>query len=51
MVIPTILAAVLTWTTVIGTAAGLGLQHAIMLPAMLAVMLARYDEYAHVHHG
>jgi hypothetical protein len=49
MIIPTILAAVLTWTGAIDTATGLGIQHLIMLPAMLGVMLWRYDEYAHVH--
>jgi flagellar biosynthetic protein FliP len=51
MIIPTILAAVLTWAGAIDTATGLAIQHAIMLPAMLAVMLWRYDEYAHVHHA
>jgi flagellar biosynthetic protein FliP len=50
MIIPSVLAAVLTWTGAIDTAAGLAVQHAVMLPAMLAVMLARYDAYAHVHH-
>jgi hypothetical protein len=49
MIVPTILAAVLTWTGAINTATGLAIQHAIMLPAMLGVMLWRYDEYAHVH--
>ena len=49
MVVPTIMAAVLTWSGAIDTAAGLGLQHLLMLPAMLGVMLWRYDEYAHVH--
>jgi flagellar biosynthetic protein FliP len=51
MIIPTILAAGLTWAGAIDTATGLGVQHLIMLPAMLAVMLWRYDEYAHVHHA
>lgn len=50
-VIPSLFTAVLTWSGAIDTATGLALQHAIMLPAMLAVMLWRYDEYAHVHHG
>ena len=35
----------------IDAATGLAIQHAIMLPAMLGVMLWRYDEYAHVHYG
>ena len=48
MIIPTILGAVLTWSGAIDTAMGLAIQHVVMLPAMLAVMLWRYDEYAHV---
>jgi hypothetical protein len=51
MIIPTILGAVLTWSGTIDTATGLAIQHVIMLPAMLGVMLWRYDEYAHVHHA
>ena len=51
MIIPTILSAVLTWSGAIDTATGLTIQHVVMLPAMLAVMLWRYDEYAHVRHA
>ena len=51
MIIPTILSAVLTWSGAIDTATGLAIQHVVMLPAMLGVMLWRYDEYAHVHHA
>jgi hypothetical protein len=51
MIIPTILGAVLSWSGAIDTATGLAIQHVIMLPAMLGVMLWRYDEYAHVHHA
>jgi hypothetical protein len=47
MIIPSIVAAVLTASGAIDTATGLAVQHAIMLPAMLGVMLWRYDEYAH----
>ena len=50
MIIPTTIAAALTWTGVIGTDTGLAIQHVIMLPAMLAAMMWRYDEYAQVHH-
>ena len=50
MVIPSILAAILTWSGAIDGATGLGIQHGIMLPAMLGVMLWRYEEYAHPHH-
>ena len=51
MIIPTILAAALTWSGAIDTAPGLAIQHLVMLPAMLGVMLWRYDEYAHIHHA
>jgi hypothetical protein len=49
MIVPSALAAVLAWSGAIDTPTGLAIQHAIMLPAMLAVMLWRYDEYAHKH--
>ncbi len=51
MIIPTILAAALSWSAAIDTGTGMAIQHAVMLPAMLGVMLWRYDEYAHVHHS
>jgi hypothetical protein len=51
MIIPTILAAALTWSGAIDTDPGLAIQHLVMLPAMLGVMLWRYDEYAHIHHA
>jgi len=51
MVVPTILAAALTSSGAIDTATGLAIQHVIMFPAMLGVMLWRYREYAHVHHA
>ena len=50
MVVPTVAAAVLAWTGALGTGAGMGLQHAAMIPAMLGVMLWRYDDYSR-HHG
>jgi hypothetical protein len=46
MVAPTLAAAVLAWTGALGAAAGLGLQHATMIPAMLGVMLWRYPSYS-----
>jgi hypothetical protein len=49
MMVPTILAAGLAWTGAIGAATALASQHAVMIPAMLAVMLWRYDEYARPH--
>jgi hypothetical protein len=51
MIIPSVFAAILTWSGAIDAATGLAIQHGIMLPAMLGVMLWRYDEYAHVHHA
>jgi len=49
MVIPTLAAAVLVWVGALGTAAGLGVQHAAMIPAMLGVMLWRYEHYSEHH--
>ena len=49
MIAPTILAAALAATGALGTEAAFGIQHVVMIPAMLAVMLWRYDEYAHAH--
>lgn len=49
MVVPSVFAAILAWAGVLGEAGALALQHGIMIPAMLAVMLWRYQEYAHVH--
>ena len=46
MVVPTVAAAVLAWTGALGTGAGMGVQHAAMIPAMLGVMLWRYGEYS-----
>lgn len=50
MMAPTAVAAALVAAGVLGTMAGLGVQHAVMVPAMLGVMLWRYDEYARPHH-
>lgn len=50
MVVPTLAAALLVWAGALGTAAGLGVQHAAMIPAMLGVMLWRYEHYSQ-HHG
>jgi hypothetical protein len=49
MVVPSVAAAALAWTGAIGTGAALGIQHAVMLPAMLGVMLWRYQDYSHPH--
>jgi len=49
MIVPTIAAVVLASTGAAGATGALALQHAVMIPAMLAVMLWRYDHYAHAH--
>ena len=49
MIIPTFLAATLTWTGALGAGAALGVQHAVMIPAMLGVMLWRYEHYSGAH--
>jgi uncharacterized membrane protein YhaH (DUF805 family) len=49
MIVPSVAAAVLAWAGVLDSAAALGVQHAVMIPAMLAVMLWRYEEYSHAH--
>jgi hypothetical protein len=46
MVVPTLAAAILAWAGALGTEAGLGLQHSAMIPAMLGVMLWRYEHYS-----
>lgn len=49
MLVPSVLAATLVRSDVLGTMAGMAIQHAVMVPAMLGVMLWRYDEYAQPH--
>jgi hypothetical protein len=49
MIVPSIAAAALAWAGALETGAALGLQHAVMIPAMLGVMLWRYREYSHPH--
>ena len=49
MVVPTALAAVLASMGVFGIETAMGVQHGVMVPAMLGVMLWRYDEYARRH--
>jgi hypothetical protein len=52
MVVPTAAAAALAFAGALGTGAALGVQHVVMIPAMLGVMLWRYEEYAAPHgHG
>jgi hypothetical protein len=49
MILPSLLAAALAWSGVLGAGGALTLQHGVMIPAMLGVMLWRYDEYSHAH--
>ncbi len=52
MYLPTFAAIILLWSGAIGFMTAMGLEHLIMLPAMLVAMLLRIDEYAcdHSHH-
>jgi hypothetical protein len=52
MYLPTFAAIVLMWSGAIGFMTAMGLEHLVMLPAMLVAMLLRVDEYAcdHDHH-
>jgi hypothetical protein len=49
MIVPSVAAAALAWTGALGSGAALGIQHAVMIPAMLGVMLWRYQDYSHSH--
>lgn len=49
MLVPSAIAAALAATGVLATMPALVVQHVVMVPAMLGVMLWRYDEYAHPH--
>ena len=49
MVIPTLVAATLAAVGVLDAGAALAVQHVVMVPAMLAVMLWRYEEYSQPH--
>jgi hypothetical protein len=49
MVVPSLAAAVLAWAGALEVGAGMALQHATMIPAMLGVMLWRYEDYSHHH--
>lgn len=49
MLVPSALATALLASGILGLAAAFAVQHAVMVPAMLGVMLWRYDEYARPH--
>ena len=46
MILPSLLAIVLAVTDATGAGGALAVQHVVMIPAMLGVMLWRYDHYA-----
>jgi hypothetical protein len=46
MMVPTIATAALAWAGTLDTAAAFGIQHVIMVPAMLGVMVWRYEHYS-----
>ena len=47
MIIPTALVIVLHWLGAVAADSVLLIQHVIMIPAMVGVMLARFEHYAH----
>ena len=49
MLVPSAIAAALAAASVLSAGAALAVQHALMVPAMLGVMLWRYEEYARPH--
>ena len=49
MLLPSALASALLAAGAVGLGAAFAVQHAVMVPAMLGVMLWRYDEYARPH--
>ena len=49
MIVPTLGVAALAAVGALGAGAALEVQHAVMVPAMLGVMLWRYGEYASTH--
>jgi hypothetical protein len=46
MIVPSAVAAALAWGGTLEAGAALGVQHAVMVPAMLGVMLWRYGHYS-----
>jgi hypothetical protein len=46
MILPTVTVAVLASVGALELGAAMGIQHGVMIPAMLAVMLWRYQDYA-----
>jgi hypothetical protein len=49
MIVPSLIAAALAAAGTLDVSGAMAVQHAVMIPAMLGVMLWRYDDYAHPH--
>jgi hypothetical protein len=49
MMVPSLVVASAAFTAEVEAGLALGIQHTIMIPAMLGVMLWRYTEYARAH--
>jgi hypothetical protein len=49
MIVPSVFAAILAAAGVLGAQGALEVQHIVMIPAMFAVMLWRYQEYSRTH--
>jgi hypothetical protein len=47
MIVPTAVVIALYWLAVIPSSGVMMLQHVVMIPAMVAVMLWRYEHYSH----
>jgi hypothetical protein len=46
MIVPTVIVIVLHWLGAVSTHGVMAVQHAVMIPAMVGVMLWRYEHYA-----
>ena len=51
MIVPSVVAAALAAAGALSAGGALEVQHVVMVPAMLGVMLWRYDEYSRPHPG
>jgi hypothetical protein len=47
MIVPTVLVIGLYWAGAVASGAVVAVQHAVMIPAMVGLMLWRYDHYSH----
>ena len=47
MIAPSVFAILLHWIGIVSAGAVMAVQHELMIPAMLGVMLWRYDHYSH----